>query len=484
MIRGVALAVGLFLAFLTGTGSGAENPWTALYGNGGYQCSGINASSAPCINIGRLAEAPKQGMETKENEQDPLARLKAEQQAARAKEQAEIRRVEEKLKKLNDDIVKMKNGMSTSAEASDSSLDAMFDTIHQKEQLQTRLEQLKNKLQEEEKRRQSELEIEINRLKDEQNSLKKEKRLKLITEMAEKREKHLATLKEDIRKYKEITLSPFGKDLMTAAWKALAAKYPKDAKGLEPGDTEALLFKAGYEGITNSIGMRFVLIPAGIFNMGSPEGETGRDTDEKRHKVILTESFYIQTTEVTRGQWREIMGSNASPVDDCGDECPAENVSWVDCQAFIRILNEREDTDKYRLPTEAEWEYACRAGSNKAFANGPISVINCSIEPNLDVMGWYCGNSMRRLHPVGQKQPNAWSVYDMHGSVWEWCQDWYGSYPSGSITDPQGRSFGPERVIRGGSFLNYARLCRSAARYMYKAKVRLNNIGFRIARSK
>lgn len=158
-----------------------------------------------------------------------------------------------------------------------------------------------------------------------------------------------------------------------------------------------------------------------------------------------------------------------------------ENVSWDDCQEFISRLNQRERTRKYRLPTEAEWEYACRAGRTAAFANGAIAESGCGHDPNLDKMGWYCANAWRKTHPVAQKKRNNWWLYDMHGNVWEWCQDWYGQYPKGAATDPKGARFGPKRVIRGGSYRNYAENCRSAYRFAYRADLRVNNVGLRIA---
>jgi formylglycine-generating enzyme required for sulfatase activity len=192
----------------------------------------------------------------------------------------------------------------------------------------------------------------------------------------------------------------------------------------------------------------------------------------------------LQTTEVTQGQWVEIMGENPSEFKKCGDDCPVENVSWDDCQEFIRKLNERESTYKYRLPTEAEWEFACRAGKGAAFANGGISESGCGLDSNLDQMGWYCANSRRKTHPVAGKKNNAYGLYDMHGNVWEWCHDWYGKYPKGAVVDPKGARYGPKRVIRGGSCLNYVEKCRSAYRYSYKANVKMNNIGLRLARTK
>ncbi|MBW2606595.1 MAG: caspase family protein [Deltaproteobacteria bacterium] len=159
--------------------------------------------------------------------------------------------------------------------------------------------------------------------------------------------------------------------------------------------------------ISDSLGMKFVSIMPGTFMMGSPSSEPGRESDEKQHQVTLTKGFYMQTTEVTQGQWRAVMGNNPSHFENCGDDCPVEKVSWNDAQGFIRRLNQKEGSDKYRLPTEAEWEYAARAGTTTAFENGWISELKCGYDSNLDAMGWYCGNSNRRTHPVAQKHPNT-----------------------------------------------------------------------------
>ena len=228
------------------------------------------------------------------------------------------------------------------------------------------------------------------------------------------------------------------------------------------------------------LGMTFQLIRAGTFTMGSPTDELFRGSDETQHEVTLSKDFYIQTTEVTQGQWKAVMGSNPSYFSDCGDDCPVEYVSWNDIQEFIEKLNEMEGTDKYRLPTEAEWEYACRAGSTTAFANGDITETGCGYDPNLDQMSWYCGNSDDKTHPVAQKEPNDWGLYDMHGNVREWCQDWYGDYPTDPVTDPSGPSSGTYRVIRGGGWFSYARHCRSADRLSFDPAVL--NFGFRVAR--
>jgi len=233
--------------------------------------------------------------------------------------------------------------------------------------------------------------------------------------------------------------------------------------------------------LTNSYGMEFVFIKPGTFTMGSPTNELGRDDDEKLHQVTLTQGIYIQTTEVTQSQWHCVMGSNPSKLKNCGLNCPVENVSWYDAMEFIKNLNRIDSKGQYRLPTEAEWEYAARAGTDTAFANGGISELRCGRDLNLDAIGWYCGNSGETAHPVAQKKPNAWGLYDMHGNVWEWCADWYAEYPSGSVTNPSGPSSGSVRIRRGGSWTFIAGGCRSAVRYGTRPVVHGSIIGFRLA---
>jgi formylglycine-generating enzyme required for sulfatase activity len=221
--------------------------------------------------------------------------------------------------------------------------------------------------------------------------------------------------------------------------------------------------------------------PAGTFFMGSPVNEPGRDSDERRHKVSLTRPFYIQTTEVTQGHWQAVMGENPSHFRDCGNTCPVEMVSWHDNQRFIARLNAMAGVQAYRLPTEAEWEYAARSGSKTALSNGILTVTGCAYDAKLDRIGWYCGNSGNKSHPVAQKQPNSWGLYDMHGNVWEWYHDWYGDYPSEPVTDPQGPASGLIRVNRGGSWWWFARFCRSANRIRYMPFNHTGDIGFRLA---
>ena len=220
-------------------------------------------------------------------------------------------------------------------------------------------------------------------------------------------------------------------------------------------------------------GMVFVDIPGGSFMMGSPSNESNRESDENQHRVTLS-GYQMMTTEVTQGMWKAIMGNN--PSNWKGDNLPVEQVSWNDCQEFIKKLNQRDPGKNYRLPTESEWEYACRAGTTTRFYSGDR-------DSDLDRVGLYDGNSGRKTHPVGQKQPNAWGLYDMHGNVWEWCQDRYGNYPSGSVTDPPGPSSGSNRVGRGGGWYYDAGYCRSAFRSFDDPSSRYSALGFRLARS-
>ena len=231
---------------------------------------------------------------------------------------------------------------------------------------------------------------------------------------------------------------------------------------------------------TNSLGQTFVLLPAGTFTMGSPSDELGRNSDETQHQVTLTKAFYMQITEVTQAQWKEVTKFNLSYFGGC-PTCPVDSVSWGMVQMYIAALNARGE-GTYRLPTEAEWEYAARAGSTTAFSNGGITGTGCGYDPILNAMGWYCYNAADQTHPVAQKSPNAWGLYDMSGNVYEWCQDWYGPYSSGAVSDPTGPSLGSARVLRGGGWYGYAWRCRSAYRGKNDPAGSYYRFGFRLVR--
>ncbi len=229
--------------------------------------------------------------------------------------------------------------------------------------------------------------------------------------------------------------------------------------------------------IRNSIGVEFVLVEPGTFEMGSPADEPGRSADEGPvHAVTLSQPFYLGKYEVTQEQWQAVMGRNPSGFSNCGRTCPVEQVSWNAVEGFIEELNRREGVEVYRLPTEAEWEYAARGGTQTAYHFGNAA-------NRLGQYGWYADNSGGRSHPVGQKRPNTFGLYDMHGNVWEWVADWSGAYPRGAVTDPRGPSSGAARVIRGGSWYSYARLCRAANRNWNAPGSRHGSLGFRLART-
>jgi formylglycine-generating enzyme required for sulfatase activity len=234
------------------------------------------------------------------------------------------------------------------------------------------------------------------------------------------------------------------------------AKVEKRLKEFEAVAAARPKGKAG-QTLTNSIGIKLAYIPSGTFTMGSPSDEAGRDAGETQHKVTLTKSFFMATTPVTQVQWWAVMGGNPSHFQ--GDDLPVDSVSYDGALAFCRTLGAREGRH-YRLPTEAEWEYACRAGTTTAFYTG-------GDENALADAGWYAGNSGSTTHPPAQKKPNAWGLYDMLGNVRQWCSDWAGNYPDGEATDPQGPANGAARVLRGGSFDNGPPSCRSAYRGAY-----------------
>jgi formylglycine-generating enzyme required for sulfatase activity len=231
--------------------------------------------------------------------------------------------------------------------------------------------------------------------------------------------------------------------------------------------------------VTNSLGQTFVLIPPGTFHMGSPSDETGRDDDERRHQVTLTTVYFLQTTEVTQAEWETVMGYNPAFFAGCPD-CPVESVSWDEVQEFINRMNMRGE-GTYRLPTEAEWEYACRAGSTTRFSWGDEA--DCSMANYGNYWSKECeGINPGRTLEVKSFPPNGWGLYDMVGNVWERCQDWYeSSYPAGDVTDPTGPSKGTERVDRGGAWNYYARGCRSANRAKSEPHLRTPLLGFRLA---
>jgi len=277
----------------------------------------------------------------------------------------------------------------------------------------------------------------------------------------------------------------------------------------------------------------YVRIEPGCFQMGSPANEPGRDDDEKRHRVCISRSYYLKSTEVTQGEWQDLMGNNPSHFKHCGSDCPVETVNWYEALAYCNALSRSEGLSEcytlsgcggkkpgndmecekvrfsglscsgYRLPTEAEWEYAARAGTGTAIYTGSMEIKGANNAPALDPIAWYGGNSgvdykggigcsdwpeKQRsssrcgTHRVSGKRANVWGLHDMLGNVWEWCWDWYGDY-GGTATDPMGSDAGSYRVLRGGSWSNLAGNVRAALRFRRSPGFRNDYLGFRPARS-
>ncbi len=255
-----------------------------------------------------------------------------------------------------------------------------------------------------------------------------------------------------------------------------------------------------------------VLIPAGTFQMGNTGAYSGWSNELPVHTVTLPNSFYMAKYEVTQGLFKSVM-NGYNPSYFIGDTLPVENVCWFEAVDFCNKLSLRDglqpcytinmngSTSLYnnivtvtcdwtkngwRLPTEAEWEYAAKAGTSTDFYSGQLTNPYCSpLDNNLNSIAWYCGNSSSKTHNVGGKAPNAFGLYDMSGNVWEWCWDWYGSsyYSGGAMTHPKGPTSGTYRVLRGGSWHSYAYICRSAFRYYYPPDIRYYYNGFRICRT-
>ena len=247
--------------------------------------------------------------------------------------------------------------------------------------------------------------------------------------------------------------------------------------------------------VTNSLGMTFVLIPAGTFTMGSPKDEPGRGTSEKQHQVTISQPFYMQATEVTVDQWQKMMGRRMFGGRKGAGDLPVVRVSWHDVMEFIKKINSREE-GSYRLPTDAEWEYAARAGTTTAFNWGTNITCNRAMYANNTRRDNTCVKHAQSLGlkpdqpaPVKSYLPNAWGLFDMHGNVWEWCQDrfdpdehWNGLYPSERLIDPVIKGSGSNRIRRGGSWFGGGRACRSANRTYSHPGIRYKTTGFRLVR--
>jgi formylglycine-generating enzyme required for sulfatase activity len=228
-------------------------------------------------------------------------------------------------------------------------------------------------------------------------------------------------------------------------------------------------------------GMPFVRIEAGPFVMGTPPSEPQREAQEVQHRVTIAKPFYLAIHEVTQAEWTRVMGVNPSHFQKCGGSCPVENVSYLDVIEFVRALDARSAWKGFRLPTEAEWEYACRAGGTKAFgASDVLTTSDANFDGDFPYAGASKGPKRASPLPVGSFHPNAWGVFDMSGNVWEWTSDDYARYPGAVAPDNPAFAAG-RKVIRGGSWLFGADSARCGLRYTHRPQDRGPSLGVRLA---
>ncbi len=336
----------------------------------------------------------------------------------------------------------------------------------EKEEAARNIEEIKRKAQEEADRRKEKEEQGRLKKQREEERIRKEKEVqdRLRKQREEEKIKKEKEEQDRLRKQREEERIRKEKEELERLKKQKAdeaEKLRKQREALTSEDPKTL----------TSRGIEFVQVPAGDFMMGSNE----YNTEQPVRKVTIRKPFFLSKYPVTQKQWKAVIGSNPSKFK--GDDLPVERVSLNDVQEFVRKLNGMEGTDKYRLPSEAEWEYACRAGTTTRYYFGDD-------ESKLGDYAWYRDNSNQKTHPVGQKKPNPWGLYDMHGNVWEWCQDgWHDNY-NGAPSDgsPWEGGNSSRRVLRGGCWSYYARRCRSALRYNLGPGVRSSCIGFRVLR--
>lgn len=334
------------------------------------------------------------------------------------------------------------------------------------------------------------------------------------------------------------TLSDLKPGDYAVVWGAVGGWITPVAGALGVAADDTVTFMGTYAPFTVPAEM-FVHVPAGTYQMGSPTDELGRAADERRHQVTLTHAFYAQITEVTNRQYADLaqwayeegyvavsgvtltdrvgggsfylkqLGSLEEIAFDRGafstsrPDDPVKYLNWYGAAAYCDWLNLQQglplsynhrtwecnggdpyNAEGYRLPTEAEWEYACRAGTTTALTSGPLVEFDClPLDPNLDLVAWYCGNARASTNAVRTKAPNAWGLYDVHGNNWEWCNDWYGPYPTTAAADPVGPAQGTERVLRGGSWTYDALHCRVAYRGTRQPNWAYDDFGMRVVRT-
>ncbi len=425
---------------------GTQIPWENTSLTGSFKFIDGDALELKKAALAKAGDAKK-------GELDALLKLEAQAKWQQEKEQAEIEKREADVARMDAEIAAMKTRLGAGTATGNDSLKNMLAMVQQKEAQAQKLEKLRQQREAEERQYQTEI-----------------KRLK--TEAVNKRR---AALEADIADYQQIVNSPYGKNMADVAWQSLIGKY-SGTEGIDRGDTYTLR-QAVVEGVSlaevrelqrlRPLVGELVPVSGGCFQMGS---NTSRD-EQPVHEVCV-DAFSMGKTEVTQGQWRQVMEHNPSYFSSCGDDCPVEKVSWDDTQVFIRKLNQQTGKN-FRLPTEAEWEYAARSGGQNQTYAGVDSI---------DDLAWYVQNSGGKTHPVGQKAPNSLGLYDMSGNVWEWCSDWYDRnyYGQSPKNNPQGPASGSNRVYHGGSWGSEASFMRVTIRGNGGTGNRLFRLGFRL----
>jgi formylglycine-generating enzyme required for sulfatase activity len=385
----------------------------------------------------------------KREQMTALGKMEAEAQEANEREQTLQRQKEAELRKLDEQIAEMQARLQAgSTVTGDDLLDELARLADEKERQAQELERLRQQAADEKRKREAEIEV-----------LRKQ-------ELARKK----AAFEEDYAKYRKIMASPhLSLETKQQAWNTICLKWgveltDKKSSELTWCEDGVRLASVKVQDLPGGMRLELCRISPGEFLMGRNGLFVG---DEKpQHRVRITKGFWMGRYPVTQAQYKAVMGTNPSHFK--GEQNPVETVSWDDAVAFCQKIGAR-------LPTEAEWEYACRAERVTKYSSGDS-------ERDLDCVGWYCNNSENKTHPVGQKQPNAWELYDMCGNVWEWCADWYGSYPDGDVSDPTGPgpSYNPGRILRGGSWGSKPDFCRSAGRGWNVPGIRDYRVGFRV----
>ena len=398
-----------------------------------------------------------------------LKQAEDEMKAKTEAEAVETKAREQKIAELDQQIAALQKKLGPAGQGDASTLDQIVAIVRQKEGQAKELAEMRQRAEEERRQR----EAKIARLKEEENK------------------KQYAALQSDIAKYQEVAQSEFGKDLKENAWNALLEKWGLQKGSVPVGNISALckmlnlappapafvkigVNQQGYEEYRHEqTVMVFVLIPAGTFQMGSNDYDNAKPVHE-----VNVNSFLVSKYETTQGVWQKIMGNNPSDFKK-GNDHPVEQVSWDDCREFCKKLNEMKSASGgtgLRLPTEAEWEYAARAGTNTKYYWGD--------KEDGDYM-WFDEKWEGGHHPVGEKKPNGFGLYDMSGNVWEWCSDWYDEkyYQNSPKNNPSGPASGQFRVLRGGAWCSVASGCLSAYRLFYVPSVRYISLGCRCVAS-